>query len=262
MSKIQESDLFPYLRDYFLQDPKNEIFTEVAECGGPRPDIVVRNGAVITVVEMKTSLTMKLLEQAFQWRYKANYVYIAVPKTKSGINKFVYEILRDYGIGLLEIKVQDEELIGHYQKMRDESDEDYWKNWNLAHFIYKDVMCPAKFFRIKKIDYMPYFKWKNVLKDMYRYENNCNGGNRGGGYNTPYKSIIDDVKRFIKHKRNNEWTLLKDILDNVDSVLSHYSSPKSSLYSALTTIEFKDIESKIINGKIHFRVKEKENENN
>ena len=66
----------------------------------------------------------------------------------------------------------------------------------------------------------------------------------------------DDVKRFIKYHRNNEWTLLKDILDNVESVLSHYSSPKSSLYSALTTIEFKDIESKVINGKVHFRVKE------
>lgn len=245
--KIQESDLFPYLRDYFLQDPKNEIFTEVCGCGGPRPDIVVRNGSVITVVEMKTSLSMKLLEQAFQWRYKANYVYIAIPKPKTSINGFVLKILNDYGIGLLTIDVSENKFIKEHQEELD---------GDLSWYVDNDFTCCAKFFRVGGDKQYMYFRWKDVLQDMYRYENNCNGGNRGGGYNTPYKCMIDDVKRFIKYRRNNEWTLLKDILDNVESVLSHYSSPKSSLYSALTTIEFKDIESKVINGKIHFRVKE------
>jgi hypothetical protein len=159
---MQETDLFAYLRDYFEANPYNVIYTEVVGVGCGRPDIVVLNNNIVTVVEMKTTLSMKLIEQAFNWRYVANYVYIAIPRGRKPIATFVNRLLREYGIGILQIDVRDSSTLQWYTE----------NNEKLNDFVTESLK--PKLFRNKtKIN------WKSKLKDMFKYENNVSGGNVG-----------------------------------------------------------------------------------
>lgn len=240
---MKESDLFIYIKDYFLANPNNEIYTEVLGLGGGRPDIVLRtNKKIITIIEMKTTLSMNLLEQAINWRYKANYVYIAIPEPKTkNINGFARKILADYGIGLLFIDIPTKEIYEKYYK----DGED-----NSCKYLISEKIKP-KFFRTKK----EIIDWNVVLKDIYRYENNIKGGSKGGGYNTPYKDLICDVKKYV-YRKGNEFVPIGELIEKISSIRSHYSNPKASLHSALTEIERNQFEVKVVNNQIYFRLTE------
>lgn len=228
---MKESDLFPYLQDYFQSNPCNEIFTEVVGLKGGRPDMVIRNQDVITIIEIKTSLSMSLIEQAMNWRYKADYVYIAIPKPIYEINSSSFKILRDNGIGILVINVPT------VRKMK-------------YKFYVTQLLKPIEFENpIRRSS------WNECLKDIYRCENNVKGGNSGGGYNTPYKAMILNVKRYI-YENSNAPICIKELVKNVPSVKAHYSNPKASLYRALTKIESANFEVEICNRKAYFSLKE------
>ncbi|MBO8169981.1 MAG: hypothetical protein H0Z35_12475 [Thermoanaerobacteraceae bacterium] len=230
---MKEADLFEPLKCFFAQDPGNKIYTEVDI--GRRPDLVIKNGNIITVVEMKTSLSMTVMEQAFRWKHKVHYVYIAIPKRKQHINWYAERCLRRDGIGILEIDMRG----GRYER------------------IYRDhpetrvtVLLPAKLHRLKDF----WIKnWERGLDDIYLVENNVAGGHAGGGYNTSYKVMIDEVRRFLKYSKKGEWTTVNEILDHVERPHTHYAAPRSSLFKALREIETDWCESKKINGRIHFR---------
>lgn len=240
---MQESDLFIYLKDYFLANPLNEIYTEVLGLDGGRPDVVVRTDKKITtIVEMKTTLSMNLLEQAINWRYKANYIYIAIPEPKNkNINRFARKILYDYGIGLLLIDVTSKEIYEKYYKDKED---------NPCKYFVREAIKP-KFFRTKKgiVD------WNAILKDIYMHENNIQGGSKGKGYNTPYKDLICDVKKYIYRKRN-EFIPIGELIEKISSIKTHYSNPKASLHSALTKIEDRQFEANVINKQLCFRLTE------
>jgi hypothetical protein len=237
---MKESDLFIYLKDYFSVNPYNEIFTEVLGLEGGRPDIVIRTDKkIITIVEMKTSLSMELLEQSVNWRYKANYVYIAIPERKNKrINRFALKILKDNGIGILLIKVPSKA-----ESNIDEGDLEYRD-------CVTEMMKP-KLFRPKK----DVIGWNNILKHIYKYENNIAGGSKGKGYNTPYKAMIIDVKRYI-YRNKNKFVQINELIEKLDSIKSHYSNPKASLYNALSSIEDEQFEMSVVNKKILFRLTE------
>lgn len=231
-----ESDLFIYLKNYFELNPYNEIFTEVVEVSSGRPDIVVKNSnGLITIVEMKTTISMTLLEQAINWRYKTNYIYIAVPKPKKRINDFVLRILHDYGIGLLLIDVPSKEYLKYLKSKQDYAD------------LVVEYIKP-KFFRNKYVQ-----RWNCKLCDFFKYKNNVNGGIKGGGYNTPYKVLINDVKKNIYRKKNKPISL-SELIENIPYISHHYNNPKAGLYNALTNIENKEILKTKIKGKVYFHL--------
>ena len=64
-------------------------------------DIVAVRGPVTMVVEAKTALTWRLLEQAERWRGRANRIAIATPN--SGHSTFVHGCLARSGIGWLAV---------------------------------------------------------------------------------------------------------------------------------------------------------------
>jgi len=69
---------------------------------GPVCDLVGRMGDLIWCVEMKLSLSLALLEQAYAWKRRASYVSIAVPLKKSfQKRRFVHQLCNDYGIGII-----------------------------------------------------------------------------------------------------------------------------------------------------------------
>lgn len=84
----------------YFEELKHDVYQEVKVCGGCA-DIITVLGKIVTVVEVKTSLTIALLHQAYEWKRWANYIYIAVPYSRDSARHFAYRICRDYGFGVI-----------------------------------------------------------------------------------------------------------------------------------------------------------------
>ena len=218
--KIKESDLFPAVKEW-LEERGYEVYSEV-KCKGNsgRADVVGKSGNLITVVEMKISVSLALIEQAFRWKRLANYVYVAIPKPQKGVHWFAARMLRREGIGILFIDCKSREP------------------WAYAN-------CEPKLNR----------KIESYLREALREEhkNGPPGGHAGGGYVTEYKLTIKRVKEFLQWRtRNGEWLTITEVLEDC---WTHYHTPKQSLSNALLKIESDWCEAKKINGRWHFRFK-------
>ena len=84
----------------WLADQDFEIFPEVqVHSYGKIADIVARQGPLLIVVELKTSLTFRVVEQAARWVGRAHMVYIGVPT--EGRSQMLRRVLAMLGIGVI-----------------------------------------------------------------------------------------------------------------------------------------------------------------
>lgn len=224
---MKETDLFEPVKAW-LEDKGYDVYTEViSHSAGGRADIVAVSGPAVAVVEMKRSLTLDLLAQAARWKLYSNYIYIAVPQGKNRrVSNYVKKILRREGIGLLEVVFPDKTW---YQR------QPYVQNTERCRFH-------------RRID-------DHLRESLTEKHKELPGGHAGGGYITEYSQTIDRVRDYLKYDARGEWAALNDILDHCET---HYASPKSSLAAALKKWECDWCESQIINGRLHFRIKPKE----
>lgn len=224
---MKETDLFEPVKKW-LEDGGYEVYSEVLmNRSDYRADIVALCKPVVTVVEMKTSLTLELLGQAVRWKGFANYIYIAIPKRRRyHIPRYVETLLLREGIGLLEVAER-----------------------------YGEVVCKPHYHVQPKF----HRRISNRLRDSiteYHKDFSPPGGHQGGGYITPYRVTMIRVQEYLKRRYLNDgWATVKEILENVST---HYSSPKSSLAKALVTLEQDWCETKKENGKLYFRYKKGE----
>jgi hypothetical protein len=86
----------------WLGDLQWDVYQEV-QCSGPRADIVALQGPLIWVVEVKTTLTFDVMEQAYNWLDHAHYVSIAVPWARTH-RSMAQRVCRTFGIGMLEVE--------------------------------------------------------------------------------------------------------------------------------------------------------------
>jgi hypothetical protein len=86
----------------WLESMHWDVYQEVL-CGGPRADIVALQGRLIWVVEVKTTLTLDVIEQAHNWLDHAHYVSIAVPDSRAH-RTMAQRVCRHFGIGIFEIE--------------------------------------------------------------------------------------------------------------------------------------------------------------
>lgn len=221
---MKETDLFPPLKEW-LENAGYEVFTEVQSGqGGNRADIVAVQKPIITIVEMKVTLSLDLIGQAVRWKPYANFIYVAVPRSKSRhYNDYAQQLLEREGIGLLEV------------------DEAGRRGSHVANYI------KPKFNR----------RISNQMREtLVAQHKDLPGGHSGGGYVTPYKLTIDRVKEFLGSwsiERSGGWATMAEILQHCET---HYCSPKASLAAAMKGFESRHFESKIMNRKLHFRLKE------
>jgi hypothetical protein len=101
-SKIPEVDLGRALIAY-LESSGWDVYQEVTFHGNIA-DIVVVNGPLVGVIEMKTSLSMTLLGQARRWLPYANFVWIAVPKTADYVYDGALWVCKSTGLGLFGVR--------------------------------------------------------------------------------------------------------------------------------------------------------------
>ncbi|MFF5816373.1 hypothetical protein [Lysinibacillus capsici] len=96
---MKESDLFEPLKRFLLNQVHcQNVYAEVGLY-----DVVALKGNVTIVVEMKKHLNFKVLEQAYRARTASDYYFIAVPKPKQRHGWFIRDILKKYGIGLIDL---------------------------------------------------------------------------------------------------------------------------------------------------------------
>lgn len=218
---LRETDLFPPVKALFESEGYT-VYSEVEAWEG-RADVVAVNGPLLVVVELKTTLSLDLLEQAHRWRSHAHYVYVAVPRAKRR-NRFAEYILCQEGIGLIEV--------------------DFGKHWHYD----KPIVYPVPFLR-PRMNRRPTEYLRRALRDEQRY--GPPGGSAGGGYVTDYRLTMKRVRTFLMGRTLNAgWTTVDEILEHVHT---HYLTPKQSLARALLTIETEWCEAKKENGKLMFR---------
>jgi hypothetical protein len=110
--KVSEKDLAKIIVDYF-ENQGYETYKEVTERGGkPRADIIAVKDNQYVVIECKTTLNLKLLEQSYYWKPRSHKTFISIPTSRGTRSKsFGYTMCRDYGIGILEVNMKSKEVI-------------------------------------------------------------------------------------------------------------------------------------------------------
>lgn len=148
----------------WLSDEGWDIYQEVQVFQyGKIADIVAKIGPVLRVVECKTSLSWKVVDQAIGWIGKCNQVCIAVPHTKP--SKALIEYLHIKGIGLMFVSYRYGE---------------------------SDVKPQFKPTTMRRCD----SSLGKVLCDAHRTESQA--GAAGGGYWTPYKATCRSILETVK----------------------------------------------------------------
>ena len=100
MAALKETDLYEPVKEW-LESQGYEVFPEVQlDSYGRRADIVALRKPCVCIVELKTAITFKLIEQAEMWKGYANYIYVAVPQ---GRMNYGATILKQKGIGILTV---------------------------------------------------------------------------------------------------------------------------------------------------------------
>lgn len=221
---MKESELYEPIKT-LLTTKGYEVYAEVLPrirgLYDARADVIAFDGDQSIIVEMKTSLSMDLIEQAYRWLPHCNRVYIAIPTRKKGIPSFTRDVLKHLDIGVIEVNDYGRASITHEARYR----------------------YP---------DHIP--DWSTIL--LPEHQTWLEGGSSGGGYVTDYSLTIDRVRQYMLTSPEKWWTT-SDILKGC---LTHYSNPKQSLGKALKEFEKDWCEHKLSRGKLHFRVRRGWNE--
>ncbi|KGL43591.1 hypothetical protein [Listeria newyorkensis] len=208
---MQEKELYEPVRNWLYQQVGCEdVYAEVWDV-----DVFGTHGACNVVVELKTSLSFKLLDQAVD-RVKAgvgHYVYIAIPATTArggGETRFrgvVREIITRYGIGILTVDVPS----------------------GTAH-----VLRPAKFNRNAVTRRKRGLR--SIREGIEVFSKDQIGGSKGGETMTSYKYTINSIKKCLReesrwHACNNDgWMTVDQILEVCET---HYAKPRTSVMQIL-----------------------------
>ncbi|MBF2536411.1 hypothetical protein [Listeria marthii] len=188
---MKESDLFLPTKKWIAENYAcDEIYAEVINC-----DLFALSGAANIIVELKTTLSFKVIEQAINRKLYGHYIYVAVPRKKS-LSKLAKNILKENGIGLLFI--ENDKVIR---------------------------IIPARFNRVRGRDVRSYIK---------PFHANEVGGVKGGEGNSEYKIMINNIKRMLKSERRfstcGGWVTVSEILETCET---YYSSPRQQVAQTL-----------------------------
>lgn len=230
---MKETDLFEPVKQHYI-GIACEVFSEVLAYGGKRADVVIRDENIITVIELKTSLSLDLLEQCYEWLGHAHYVYACVPAIKKGqfINRYARKCLMQDGIGLLNVRFTEKWAYELLEKSHP-------NRYNAASI---STLIQPRFNR--RVDY----RWNDYLTERHKFT--LPGGSKGGGYLTSYKEMMEDIKGVVERRKNGV-----PIETLITYTGDHYSNPRRGLLQALAKYESSWCEIYKENGDVYCRLK-------
>lgn len=87
-----------------FEDEGWEVYQEVLHVGSVA-DIVITRSGLTGIIECKMGLGLTVIAQADLWRYRANFVWVAIPyKRLTKTNEFGMKLLSERGIGALRVR--------------------------------------------------------------------------------------------------------------------------------------------------------------
>lgn len=186
----------------WLRDMQWDVYQEVqVRSSGGRADIVATHGSLVWVVEVKMNLCIRVMEQAYRWKWCAHYVSIAVPPLTpkqrcrtAMVKPFAERILRDYGIGLFIVSTAD-------------------RAYSFDHPC-STRLGPA-LHRKADADYL-----RSSLHEEQKTWTAA--GNSHGEYYSPFRATCKQVALHVKH---NPGCTLKELIDGINH---HYASDTSA----------------------------------
>jgi len=101
-AKITEANYAKVVVEHY-ESEGYEVYKEVVGPGKIRADIYCKKGDETIAIEVKSSLNLKVIDQAYRWRPFASKVYIAIPYQRYLNYKIAKQICEDYGFGILSI---------------------------------------------------------------------------------------------------------------------------------------------------------------
>src|SRR5690625_2016045 len=92
---VSETDLYLPIKSW-LENDGYEVYPEIS----PKPlrqraDIVAKLNNKVTVIEMKVSMSLSVIEQAYAWKKHAHFIYIAIPKGNKKTSEIILSILKE-----------------------------------------------------------------------------------------------------------------------------------------------------------------------
>lgn len=166
-------------------------------------DIVGVKDDKIWVIETKLAFGSKVIEQAYYWKSYADYVSIAVPTSNGDRNIVLNFFMEEKGIGCFKVtKGWDENSSWIHESKKAKLIEKNMKSY--------------------------------IVESLTEAHKESVAGSFGGGYITPYKQTIDQVKALLKREG------AKTVKEIVASVKHHYSSDavaRNTLSKRLFTVE-------------------------
>lgn len=212
---MKESELYEPVKQFLLNKGCSEVYAEVGTY-----DVLGIQGAVNIIVEMKTTLNFKVIDQALRAMHSAQYVYIAVPYRKGGLPRSVDMILRQNKIGLLYIR---------------------------DGVVTVEVTARFNHLATKKKGHL------SLRKIIRPYQHELVGGVKSGELKTDYSNTIDIIRSYLRYSRRGRWTTIDDILENCET---HYATPRPSVMATLREKWNEDwVESRKVGRKVEFRYK-------
>ena len=200
--QIKEEDVGRALNTFF--NDKYEIYNEVSLSGGAsqRADLVLVKDNERSVIEIKTSATLKVLEQAYNWKNYVNKVYVCVPESlsykRNSTYKFFKVLCKKLNIGIIRYTYFD------------------WSDsYNFviqSHPLYEDAKIPQH------------------LK-LYEEQKDFVGGSATNDFITPFKITMKRVDAYLEEHGESP---LNDVLKNIEH---HYSNDKSGVGAIKKLIE-------------------------
>jgi len=209
VDKVTEQEIAAVVVMY-LEQLGWDVFHEV-EYGSRRADIVATNGPLVRVIEVKTSFTAALIEQAWHWRGLANLVHVAVPRLKTSSHvrgrRVLTRFCNDHGIGVFAV---DDTCMrksrGDYTSVR------------------RVVETEQARLERRIPDWL-----RSALRDEHKKWGQA--GNANNRYWTPFKGTCEQWRRYVE---SNPGCTLKEIVKAVDH---HYASDNSAKGSMIGLIQ-------------------------
>lgn len=212
---MKETELYEPVKQFLLNQGCSEVYAEVGTY-----DVLGIQSACNIIVEMKTTLNFKVIDQALYAVGDAEYVYIAVPYRKASIPSSVNFILTQNKIGLLYVK--DDEV---------------------------SIQIPARFQHVRR----KRNRGKPIRHLIKEYQHELIGGSKSGENKTDYSVMISQIKTYLQYSRRSKWTPIEEILDKCEI---YYANPRPSVIATLRADWNKDwVESRKVGRKIEFRYK-------
>lgn len=234
---MKEEDLFPPLKDYFINQGY-VVYNEVQSTKGMnRADIVITKDDELTVIEMKKTLSFQLIDQARKWLKTANYVYVAVPVIKGERSQTAIDILNIFGIGLIEVDLR---------KYEERKDLDVFNEINRKDMRYGLTITHGKYREDKLLD-----KSKLSFLTEEHQTWSTGGATSQSKYVTTYALLMNDIYKLLRECKEEDgegWVSVNEMIEHInkhsrEEVVNHYKNPKPSITQALNTFECNDIES-------------------